>query len=406
MPGRFAAKRLATVEVKATRSNQHEFNAGLLRRALGIDANRVTGPFTLLFFTGDDKGAVIDESEFTLYDSREKKQALRSAEYRLYYKSVVLERHARPGDLFVAYRPARGNRLFGVVARSGTRAERELVDALQLGDEKALKRFVEASAAPTTAGTAAALGVAPPDGRPPTDVEAHSIVREAGRLGKAPPSEVIAEAGRALSEERHGAHLNPDDFLHFAEKAETDLYFAIEEAVHGDPLRQLFATGRPSVGQMLAAVGRVSQARKSRRGQSLQHHFAALLDREDVPFTSQCVTERKEKPDFVIPGKDAYDLAAFPAAHLRMVACKSRIRERWPQVLKEAERIEEKYILTLDEELTEDSLDNMRHHRLAVFMPRRVLEDAYTVAHQNVADVSDLIARLQEAVRAGAPFAP
>lgn len=401
MPGRYAAKRLATVEVKPTQSNQHEFNAGLLRRALGIDTDKVTAPFTLLFFTDASGTAVVDKSEFTLYDARKKKHALRGPEYRLYYKSVVVERYARPGDLFVAYRPGRGAGLIGVVARSGTPAERVLLDALQLGDEKALKRFVEASAAPPTARTAAALGVGPMSDGPVTDAEAHPVVREATRRKEVPPSKVLAEAGRALSEERHGGLLDPDDFLHYAAEAETDLYMAIEKAVHTEPLRRLAAGPEATLGEIMAATLSIQQSRKSRRGQSLQNHFGALLDREGIPFTAQCVTERKERPDFVVPGHDAYHDEAFSADHLRMVACKSKVRDRWRQVLSEADRIPEKYLLTLDDELDADSLDKMRHHKLLVFVPERVRAAAYSGFPAKLSNVADLVARLDAAVRSG-----
>jgi hypothetical protein len=39
-----------------------------------------------------------------------------------------------------------------------------------------------------------------------------------------------------------------------------------------------------------------------------------------------------------------------------MVACKSTARERWAQVLKEADRVAEKYLLTMDEDLTDDQI--------------------------------------------------
>jgi hypothetical protein len=387
---------LATVEVKPTKSNQHEFNAGLLRRALGIDADKVAGPFTLLFFTDDTGTPVVDESEYTLYDARQRKHATRGPEFRLYYGSVVVERYARPGDLFVAYRPGRGSQLVGVVARSGTAAERELMDALQLGDVKALKRFVGASAAPPTARTAAALGIASGDYSPVNELESHPVVREAARLKTVPPSKVLAEAGRALSEELHGARLDPDDFLHFAEKAETDLYMASEEVVHGARIKALAAT---SLGDLMAATMRIAQSRKSRRGQSLQNHFAALLDREGIPYTPQCLTERKEKPDFVIPGEAEYHDPSFPGSGLRMVACKSKVRDRWRQVLHEAARIDEKYLLTLDDRLTADSLDEMKAKGIRLFVPRRVRDEAYAKVTAKVHDVSNLVERLAAAVR-------
>jgi hypothetical protein len=401
MPERYAAKRLAAVEVEATdERHQHEFNAGLLRRALGIDADKASGPFTLLFFTDDSGMPLVDQCTFTLYDARARKHALRGPEFRLYYTSIMVAQYARSGDLFVAYRPPRGFRLIGIVARRGTRPERELLNVLQLDDTKALARFVEAHAAPATPTTAAALGIAERSGRPVPDIEAHPVVREASRARKVPPSLVLADAGRALAVERHGDRMSPDDFLHFAAEAETDLYMAAEEAVHGDRLKALAASA--SLAQIMAATLRIAQSRKSRRGQSLQNHFAALLERERIPFSAQCLTERKEKPDFVIPGEAEYHNPAFPASGLRMVACKSKVRDRWRQVLHEAARIDEKYLLTLDDRLTADSLDEMNAKGLMLFVPRKVRDEAYAKVAGKVHDVTDLIERLEAVVSASA----
>ena len=46
---RLAAKMLAAVEVSAARSHQHELNAGRLRLALGLPAERTSGELTLRF---------------------------------------------------------------------------------------------------------------------------------------------------------------------------------------------------------------------------------------------------------------------------------------------------------------------------------------------------------------------
>ena len=60
-----------------------------------------------------------------------------------------------------------------------------------------------------------------------------------------------------------------------------------------------------------------------------------------------------------------------------MVACKSTVRERWGQILKEADRIQEKYLLTVDEGLSADLIESMGAAHLRVFMPSAAIESRY-----------------------------
>jgi hypothetical protein len=394
MAARYAAKRLVAVEVRPNRSNQHEFNAGLLRKALGIEQDRISGPLTLLFYTDDSGRAEVDESEFTLYDAREG-QAHRGPEYRLYYTSRAVERHAREDDLLVVQRPARGNKLLGVVARSGTDVARELAAALELGDGARLQRFVEAKPHAGSEKAAEVLGLRTSERRPMSDVETHPVYLEAVRTGVIPPPKVLAKAGRVLAVERHGDRLSPDDFLLLSMEAETDLFFAIERAIKGEKLATLAARGAVAFDAIMEEAKRIQQSRRSRRGLSLQDHFAALLDRERIPYASQCKTELGETPDFVVPGSTEYHDARYPSDRLRMVACKSTSRERWRQVLTEAARVPQKFLLTLDEKLSRELVVAMRRSGLRVFMP-----DAITNEYADgfgLETVSSLVAELRAA---------
>src|SRR2546430_1460497 len=113
-PPAVAVKRLARVEVRPMASHQHEFNATLLRRGLGIEENCLEGPLTIVFYVRDDTEPLMEDTWYTLYDARES-QPRRSSEYRLYYGSSLLTRLASAGDLLVIGR-TEGNGLEAVIA--------------------------------------------------------------------------------------------------------------------------------------------------------------------------------------------------------------------------------------------------------------------------------------------------
>ncbi|MDP3152300.1 MAG: type II restriction endonuclease [Archangium sp.] len=398
----FAAKRLSAVEVAIpgrrkggeTNSNQHEFNAGRLRKALGL-GSRVSGELRLLFFLDDGVEPVADEAPYSLYDARKGKP--RSAEYRLYYRSTRVSELAKAGDLLVVFRPTKSNELFGVIAREGTSTERALLEALELDPVKAMKQFVFREAASLSKSGLNALARAPHLALDARESAQHPLLLRALATGLIPPAHAIAKAAHDSVVARFG-DIDPDPFITASVDEESALYFSIESAVKEKQLQFLISTGQATLPTILKFTLSIQQSRKARRGHSLQFHCEALLRDHRIPFTPQCKTENGETPDIVVPGKKQYSNKNFPAELLRMVACKSTVRERWGQVTREAKRIEEKYLLTLDDSMSPEVITNMTtNHRLIPFVPREIRDRAYG-RNPLVRTVGDLVALLKLAV--------
>jgi hypothetical protein len=187
---------------------------------------------------------------------------------------------------------------------------------------------------------------------------------------------------------------DPDEYLDSALRTETELYLAIETKVHAKSVAALLRK-EPSVADVLAFAMKIQQGRRSRRGQSLEYHFASVLEMTRLPFTAQCTTENGETPDFVLPGCRQYHDEKYPADRLRMVACKSTAKERWRQILNEAARIREKYLLTLDPNLTGHTIEAMSTANVKAFVPRSILDREYSdlprVSLGSVADLMDAL---------------
>jgi hypothetical protein len=83
-----------------------------------------------------------------------------------------------------------------------------------------------------------------------------------------------------------------------------------------------------------------------------------------------------------------------------MVACKSTVKERWRQVLNEATRIDEKYFLTLDSALSDDTIKSMNSSRIRPFLPRSVLDTYYATrpTRSQLWTVAELVAELRAVV--------
>lgn len=399
MPQRFAIKRLSAVEVDAHSSNQHEFNADRLRKELGFPIGTSRGGLGVLFYSDNASAPVVIGGGFTLYDARENHPT--RSEYRLYYDSRELVRYGQAGDVLALYREPEGNELRGVMARPGTDAEARLMAAFATGLPEGIDALSFVTPAPESSSTARELAqtLLPLDVEPDLAqaARAHPLFQESVDARSLPPTKMMSVAGREISETIWGESFDPDDFILRALEAESELFFEIEREVGMSSLEEIRQGDTIDLDTVLSWAMSIQQSRKSRRGQSLQHHLAALLDREGIPHKAQCETEPGVTPDFIVPGHEAYHNPEYPQERLRLIACKTRLRERWTQISREAARIKSKYLLTLDGDLTPDVLSAMDAANITVFMPRRIIAENYQQAvAEKILGVEELIRELKQ----------
>lgn len=109
--------------------------------------------------------------------------------------------------------------------------------------------------------------------------------------------------------------------------------------------------------------------RKSRAGKSLEHHLATVFNATKLEYEEQVITEDNKKPDFIFPSGEAYHNLLFPADKLVFLGAKTTCKDRWRQVLNEANRIEIKYLFTLQQGISKNQLREMRHENLKLVVP-------------------------------------
>lgn len=109
--------------------------------------------------------------------------------------------------------------------------------------------------------------------------------------------------------------------------------------------------------------------RKSRAGKSLEHHLATIFTSAKLEYEEQAVTEDNKKPDFLFPSGEAYHNLTFPADKLVFLGAKTTCKDRWRQVLNEANRIETKYLFTLQQGISKNQLREMKHEHLKLVVP-------------------------------------
>ncbi len=111
--------------------------------------------------------------------------------------------------------------------------------------------------------------------------------------------------------------------------------------------------------------------RKSRAGKSLEHHLAAIFDGNAIQYSAQAVTEGNKKPDFIFPSGEAYHNSSFNIQKLVTLAAKTTCKDRWRQVLNEANRLKDspKYLCTLQQGISGAQMDEMQAENVVLVVP-------------------------------------
>jgi hypothetical protein len=163
--------------------------------------------------------------------------------------------------------------------------------------------------------------------------------------------------------------LNADVRLLRRRKCEFEIFRSIEEASWMPKITDGFS----SIDGFLGLANTILQSRKSRSGKSLEYHTIAILEEEGfapgTSFEHNPTIERGKRPDFLFPNMRAYEDPEYPGGRLRMLAAKTTCKDRWRQILNEADRIPVKHLLTLQEGVSEGQFNEMTEAGVRLVVP-------------------------------------
>jgi hypothetical protein len=198
----------------------------------------------------------------------------------------------------------------------------------------------------------------------PSEIPAHWLARFPTGV------EIIARAAELQSH----AGLMPDLRLMKRRACEYEIFRSVEEAVELPIIRQGFT----DIDGFIARAQTILQRRKSRSGRSLELHARQIFSEEKLvegtDFSHQPESEPGKSPDFLFPSEAAYKDSSFPRERLRMLAVKTTMKDRWRQILNEANRIEHKHLLTLQEGISEAQFREMIDAKVTLVVPRPIIE--------------------------------
>src|SRR3546814_15515051 len=95
---------------------------------------------------------------------------------------------------------------------------------------------------------------------------------------------------------------------------------------------------------------------------------------QNIRYKRTATTENKSKPDFLLPGQAEYYDPAFNPLLLTMLAVKSTCKDRWRQVLAEADKIDDKHLMTLEPRISANQTSEMQAQRFQLVVTRTLHE--------------------------------
>lgn len=395
-----AWKYLSAVDADPGRSNQHELG-GLVKAGFkkylgdpGEDTH--TFPTSYLFLAEDEGDSVAAPGSSSWYDAR-RNQAHRGPELRLYYEANPVTEQLSPG-MFLLVAKLRNDELLLVFTHRGSSAEQQLRWLFGIKDSGDEFRGLDLDRRHERLSWASIwileeLGIDP---QPADDVWLEHLISRFGE--KFPPTQQFSHFARESLPELD-ATVNPDDALLEMTETEERFFRLLERHI----VQKRIDQGFNDVDEFVSYSLSVHNTRKSRAGHSFENHLEFIFRANGLKFQRGAYTEARSKPDFLFPGSKEYSDQDFPDDLLSMLGVKTSCKDRWRQVLREAQRISDKHLATLEPAISENQTNEMIESRLQLVVPLP-LHQTYTARQRDwLWSIGQFIEFRQHSDRTGKP---
>ena len=292
--------------------------------------------------TDYDEDPLVEDGFLTWYDARQKARIERKVmrwEYRLYFPTNAILQIANAGDVLVIAK-LRDRSLIAIVAEAGTTISQQILWLFGFSDLShpgfSVREELETEQDRIEFASRFILENIGIVIEATEDSWLDDMVNKFGLIF--PSTKVFSNYARSTLpdvEVRDG----PDDVLMAWVEREEILFRTLEKHIIGERLTEGFDADVDGFIQFSLSV---QNRRKSRAGLALENHLEVLFDELGVRYSRGKHTENKSKPDFIFPSQTEYKDPDFNSEMLTMLGVKFTCKDRWRQVLAEADRINHK----------------------------------------------------------------
>ena len=189
----------------------------------------------------------------------------------------------------------------------------------------------------------------------------------------------------------------PDKTLMQWYEQEEKMFYLMEQEIIKDRLKHGFYSDNDvDVEGFIRFSLSVQNRRKVRAGLSFENHISALFDANMISYSHTPVTENKSKPDYVFPDIKCYYNKYFNHNFLTVLGAKSTCKDRWRQVLAEADRIQRKHLITLEAAISTYQTDEMKSKKLQLVVPEPIQVTYTEKQRKQLFTVADFIKEVKQ----------
>lgn len=392
-----SVKLLSAVETQRHTSNQHEFNGtNSMKEYLGL--RRRLFPSVFLYLGANEEDRLSIEDQVTWYDARERHPT--RSEYRLYFRNNEVMQKADEGDTLIS-----------AVRHDGTMLL--LIISEDCPDRHEILWLFGMSRIPHQRFTTIDIDRVAPQSQALFNYVAETAGLEFEDEASDDWLDLILERfGPRFPRTRELSGLAletlcgdvapvtaPDETLVSLIDREELLFRQLERHIVSSQLREKAEAWASDVDEFMQFSLGVHNRRKSRAGHALENHLEWIFLENGVHHERGAHTENRSKPDFLFPGSEPYQDPSWPADRLTMLGVKTTCKDRWRQVLNEAQRIPEKHLLTLQPGISEHQTAEMTAASLTLVLPRTLHETFTPGQASNLMDLEGFLHLLKDRQR-------
>lgn len=173
---------------------------------------------------------------------------------------------------------------------------------------------------------------------------------------------------------------------------EYDLFKQLEIFRYAPVLKQPFA----DVDSLVEFANTVLNRRKSRAGKSLEHHLSEIFDVNNIKYCSQCRTEGNSRPDFIFPTIELYRSVPSGSSLIAFLAAKTTCKDRWRQIISEADKIPVKHLFTLQQGISVNQLQEMEKSKVQLVVPQPYVKSFPKEYQEKIWNLKTFVAFVKE----------
>ena len=363
-------KRLSAVEANPNRSNQHEFNGiAKFKEILGLANEKITIPAQFVYLASDEGNNAASSNFVTWYDARINHPT--RTEHRLYYSTTDVSERFKEGDLLVIARKKDGDLLI-LAAEQHTTAEQQVRWLFNLPEDIGSNfTYRDLEGDEDIKLSYAGKYILDELGIVIKDYDENYLQEMLSLYGGGFPTTIQFSDFARKTVPNVNTMDDPDSSLVAWMEQEEKLFRTLERHIVSKQLHEGFQrTNEQQVDNIMSLMLSAQNRRKSRAGQALENHLEQVFKQCNIKYSRAKYTENKNKPDFIFPNIESYHNANLDSELLTMLASKSTCKDRWRQVLSEANRIKQKHLLTLEPAISRNQTNEMQIQQLQLVVPK------------------------------------